>query len=65
MNIPMRISVQGVLDYCRQTNNTRVLACTFPDIPGHLIRALMNYEAELSERPEGVYVIPLHKEITA
>ena len=65
MHGAMTISVQGVLDYCRQTNNVRVLAATFPDIPGHLIRALMNYEAELSERPEGVYVIPLNKEITA
>lgn len=65
MNLPLTISVQGILDYCRSTNNVRVLSCTFPDIPGNLIRALMNGEAELSERPEGVYVIPLNKEIPA
>jgi hypothetical protein len=65
MNLPITVSVQGILDYCRNTNNTRMLSCTFPDIPGYLIRALMNDEAELIERPEGVYVIPLNKEIPA
>ena len=59
----MRLDVQGVLRYCRCTNNRRVLEGTFPDIPAHLITALMEGEAELSDRPEGVYVIPLHEEL--